>query len=102
MKPACPSDSRQAGGDPDAAARRFPRTDYFFQSHFEEWRGFSSPYDGQDRFRNFRNLSREYYGAAAREYLREMIAFGFVIAASAWLVIYMIFVVVRLLGRPHP
>jgi hypothetical protein len=68
----------------------------------EEWRGFSSPHDGQDRFRNFRNLSREYYGIAAREQLKEMIVFGLVAATSAWLVIYMVIVVVRLLSKEPP
>ena len=68
----------------------------------EEWRGFSSPHDGQDRFRNFRNLSREYYGIAAREQLKEMIVFGLVAATSAWLVIYMVIVVVSLLSKELP
>ncbi len=101
MKPVCQSDSRRAV-EFAAATRQFPRTDYFFQSNMEEWRGFSSPHDGQDRFRNFRNLSREYYGIAAREQLKEMIVFGLVAATSAWLVIYMVIVVVRLLSKEPP
>jgi hypothetical protein len=101
MKPVCQSESRPAV-EFDAATPRFPRTDYFFQSNMEEWRGFSSPYDGQDRFRNFRSLTREYYGTAAREQLKEMIVFGLVAATSAWLVIYMVIVVVTLLSKAHP
>jgi hypothetical protein len=102
MKPVCQSDSRREVVEFDTATRKLPRTDYFFQSRSEEWPGFSSPHDDRDRFRNFRNLSREYYKAAAREHLKEMIAFGFVVAASAWLVIYMVIVVVKLLGKEHP
>jgi hypothetical protein len=102
MKPHChfhPNGTRPESG---AIRRQFPATDYFFQSRIEEWRGFSSPHDGGESCRNFRRLSREYYGAAAREHLREMIAFGVVIAASAWLVLYMVIVVVRLLSKQHP
>lgn len=95
-------DSGRAVSEFNRSSPRFPRTDYSFQSSMEEWRGFSSPLDGEDRFRNFRNLSREYYGAAAREHLNELIAFGFVTATSAWLVIYMVIVVVRLLSKAHP
>jgi hypothetical protein len=102
MKPVCQSDSRREVVEFDTATRKLPRTDYFFQSRIEEWRGFSSPHDDPDRFRNFRNLSREYYGTAAREHLKEMIAFGFVVAASAWLVIYMVVTVVQLLSKGAP
>jgi hypothetical protein len=102
MKPVFQTNSRRTMAEFDRIRPRFPRTDYFFQSSREEWRGFSSPYDGQDRFRNFRNLSREYYGAAAREHLKEMIVFGLVTATSAWVVIYMVIVVVRLLSQEHP
>jgi hypothetical protein len=102
MKPVCQFDSRRAAAESGSVARRFPSTDYFFQSRIEEWRGFSSPYEGQNRFRNFRNLTREYYGAAAQEQLKEMIAFGVVVAASAWLVIYTVIVIVRLLLKGHP
>ena len=102
MKPVCQIDSRRAAAESDSVARRFPPTDYFLQSRIEEWRGFSSPHDGQNRFRNFRNLTREYYGTAAQEQLKEMIAFGVVVAASAWLVIYTVIVIVRLLLKGHP
>src|SRR6266478_3036303 len=102
MKPVCQSDSRRGVVEFDTAARNFPQTDYFFQSRIEEWRGSSSPHDDPDRFRNFRNLSREYYGTAAREHLKEMIVFGLVAATSAWLVIYMVIVVVRLLSKEPP
>src|ERR1700747_1893265 len=97
MKPVSQLDSSRPGSESRRSSGRFPRIDYFFQSSFGEGRGFSSPQDGQNRFRNFRNLSREYYGAAAREQLKEMIVFGVVVAASAWLVIYMVVVVVQLL-----
>jgi hypothetical protein len=104
MKPLCQSDSTRPGAKTRSVRPRFPFTDYFYQSRIEEWRGFSSPYDGRDRdrFRNLHRLRREYYGAAAREYLREVIAFAVVVAASAWPVVYMVIVVVRLLSKEHP
>jgi hypothetical protein len=102
MKPLCQSDSTRPDANSRIPRRRFPPTDYFYQSRIEEWRGFSSPQDGGDRFRNLHRLRRESYGAAAREYLREVIAFAVVVAASAWPVIYMVVVVVRLLGKEHP
>jgi len=102
MKPLCQFSSRRAGLEYDIAPRQFPPTDYFFQSRMEEWRGFSSPHDGRDRFRSFRSLSREYYGAAAQEYVKEAIVFGLVVAASLWPVIYMIVVVVKLLSKQQP
>jgi hypothetical protein len=102
MKPVCQFASRRAGLESDIAPRQFPPTDYFFQSRMEEWRGFSSPHDGREHVRNFRRLSREYYGAAAQEYVKEAIVFGLVVAASLWPVIYMIVVVVKLLSKKHP
>ena len=101
MKPVCQFVSRRAGAEPNAVARRFPPIDYFFQSGMEEWRG-SSPFDRSDRFRNLRSLSREYYGAAAREHLKELIVFGLVVVTSAWPIIYTAFVIVRLLSKDHP
>ena len=102
MKPVCQFASRRPGLESDIAPRQFPPTDYFFQSRMEEWRGFSSPHDGREHFRNFRRLSREYYGAAAQEYVKEAIVFGLVVAASLWPVIYMIVVVVKLLSKKQP
>jgi hypothetical protein len=102
MKPLCQSDSTRPGAKTRLVGRSFPPTDYFYQSRIEEWRGFSSPQDDRDRFRNLRRLRREYYGAAAGEHLREMIAFAAVVAVSAWPVVYMVIVVVRLLSKEHP
>jgi hypothetical protein len=86
------------------AQPKFPRTEYFFQSEFGEWRGHSSPYDGQDgsELRNFHSLSRKMLRVSAREYLAEMVVFGLVVLASGWLVVYMMMTVVRLLSRGHP
>jgi len=102
MKPVCQFSSRRAGLESGIPPSQFPQTDYFFQSRMEEWRGFSSPHDGREHFRNFRRLSREYYGAAAQEYVKEAIVFGLVVAASLWPVIYMIVVVVKLLSKKQP
>jgi hypothetical protein len=67
----------------------------------EEWQGFS-PHHRREPFQNFRRLSREYYGAAAREHLKEMIVFGLVVVTAAWPLIYTAFVIVRLLGKTPP
>ena len=62
MKPACQFDPPKLSGlaraELRAAKRQFPRTAYFFQSGIGEWRGYWSPYDGENgsRFRNFRSL----------------------------------------------
>ncbi len=69
MKPACQFDPPKLSGparaELRAAKRQFPRTAYFFQSGIGEWRGYWSPYDGENGsgFRNFRSLSREYFTA---------------------------------------
>jgi nitrate reductase NapE component len=80
---------------------RFPLTDYFFQSRFGDWRN-SSPYDGDDDSRRFRNFSREFLLESARERRKEMIVFAIVILTALWPVIYMIVSVVELFlkGRP--
>ena len=93
MKPMC-----QSGSD----RKPFPLTDCFFQSGFGEWRGYSSPYDGDDEVRRFHDFSREFLLESARERAKEMIVFGLVVIVSAWPVIYMVVTVVKLLlkGRP--
>ena len=78
---------------------RFPLTDYFFQSGFGEWHGYSSPYDGDDEFRRFHNFSREFLREAARERAKEMVVFGFLVLISAWPVVYMVVTVVKLLMK---
>jgi len=90
---------------PSAAGKRwFPRTDYFFHSGGGTWRGYSSPYDGEDRseFRSFYNLGREFRIEAARERAKEMVVFGLIVVASAWPVIYMVVTVVKLLSKGRP
>ena len=91
MKPRCQCD----------ASRRFPQTDYFFHSGLGEWRGYSSPYDGDDEseFRKFHNFSREFLMESARERAKEMAVFALVVLASAWPVIYMVITVVKLLWK---
>jgi hypothetical protein len=77
--------------------RRFPHTDYFFHSGFAQWRGQSSPYDGEDRseFRTFYNLRRECRIEAARELAKEMVLFALILLTAAWTVIYMVITVVK-------
>jgi hypothetical protein len=83
---------------------RFPLVDHFFQSRIDGWRGYSSPFDDDDRseWRKFHDFNRAFLIEAARERAREMAVFALVVAASAWPVIYMIITVVKLLlkGRP--
>jgi hypothetical protein len=83
--------------------RRFPPTDYCFQSGMGNSRGYSShDDDGRSEFRDFYNLSREFRMVCARERAKEMWVFGLVVLAAAWPVIYMIVTVVNVLlkGRP--
>ena len=80
--------------------RRFPLTDCFFQSRFGDWRGFSSPSDGESR--KFHNLSREFLLESAREQRKEMIVFALVALIAAWPVIYMIVTIVQLLLKGPP
>jgi hypothetical protein len=90
---------------PFAAGKKpFPQTAYFFHSGFREWRGYSSPYDGERRseFRTFYNLRREFRIEAARELAKEMVAFAFILLAAAWPVIYMVIIVVKLVSKGQP
>ena len=95
MKPTGPS---------AAGKRRFPETDYLFHSGFAQWRGYSSPYDGEGRseFRTFYNLRREFRIEAARELAKEMVAFALIFLTAAWPVIYMVITVVKLLSKEQP
>ena len=92
MRPAChlPRDNS-----------RFLRTDCFFQSSFGDWRS-SSPSDGDDDSRRFRNFSREFLLESARERTKEMIVFAVVILTAAWPVIYMVISVVELFSKGRP
>jgi hypothetical protein len=108
MKPACQFDppklSGRARAELHAAKRQFPRMAYFFQSGIGEWRGYWSPYDGENGsgFRNFRSLSREYFTESSRERARETTVFALVALTSAWPVIYMVITVVKLLSKGRP
>ncbi len=95
MKPAAPSDSINA---------RFPRTDWFLRSGIENWRGYASPYEGDDRraLRNFHSLHREFLIEAGRERAKEMAVFAIVMLVAAWPVVYMIISVVKLLAKGRP
>ena len=95
MKPPAPFGSSKGS---------LPSTDFFFHAGFENWRGHSSPNDGEDRsdIRRFHDFSRRYLLESARERAREMVVFAFVIAASAWPVVYMVVTVVKLLLRGRP
>jgi len=91
MKPACQFTAKK---------KRFPLTDYFFQSDFGRWRGYWSPSD--DESNRFHEFSRKYLLESAREQKKEMIVFGLVLLTAVWPVIYMVISVVQLLlkGRP--
>jgi hypothetical protein len=95
MKPTGPS---------AAAKKRFPETDYFFHSGFAQWRGHSSPYDGEGRseFRTFYDLRNEFRIEAARDLAKEMVAFALILLTSAWPVIYIVITVVKLLSKGQP
>jgi hypothetical protein len=81
-----------------------PLIDYNFHAGLENWRGYSSPFDGEDRseVRRFHAFSREFMLESARERTREMVVFALVVAASAWPVIYMVITVIKLLIRGRP
>jgi hypothetical protein len=90
---------------PSAAGKKhFPETDYRFHSGFAQWRGHSSPYDGGGRweFRTFYHLRNEFRIEASRELAKEMVAFAFILLASAWPVIYMVITVFKLLNKGQP
>ena len=79
---------------------RFPRTDYNFRDA-GKWRDFwpAAGGEGDSERRRFNRLTCELLQVSARERMTEMVVFGFVVAAAAWPVGYMIFVIVRLLLR---
>src|SRR5436190_22324535 len=84
--------------------KRFPATHCSFHSGIGEWRGYSSPYDDDERsgFRNFHNLTREFLIESARERRRELVVFGAIVITAAWPVIYMLVIVIKLLLRGRP
>jgi hypothetical protein len=106
MKPVCQFDAqpRLARAELCAAKRQFPRTAYFFQSGIGEWRGYWSPYDGENGsgFRNLRSLSSQFLTEAAREHAKEMTVFALVALTSVWPVIYMVITVLKLLSKGRP
>ena len=95
MKPTCPTLSNKG---------RFPLTDQCFQAGFGEWRGFSSPYDGDkgSDVRKFHNFSREFLLESARERFKELTVFALLVLTAAWPVIYMVVTVAKLLWKGRP
>jgi hypothetical protein len=91
MKPVC-----QRGSE---TGRALFHTQCFFHSGVESWHSRWSSGDEGDGFRNFHNLSREYFAASARERATEMAVFVLMILVSAWPVIYMVVTVVKLLWK---
>ena len=87
-----------------AGKRRFPETDYLFHTGFAQWRGHSSPYDGEGRseFRTFYNLRNEFRIEAARELAKEAVMFALILLTAVWPVIYMVITVVKLLSKGQP
>jgi hypothetical protein len=84
--------------------RSLPLTDYCFHPGLRDWGGGYSSSDGENRYhlRPFHRLSRDLILESGRERAWEMVAFGFVVIASAWPVIYMVVTVVKLLLRGRP
>ena len=95
MKPTGPS---------AAGKRRFPETDYLFHTGFAQWRGHSSPYDGEGRseFRTLYNLRNEFRIEAARGLAKEAVMFALILLTAVWPVIYMVITVVKLLSKGQP
>lgn len=95
MKPSC---------DLLIGKRPFPLTDHSFHAGFGEWRGFSSPYEGDESSdsRRFHDFSREFLIESARERAKEMAVFVIVVLTAAWPVIYMVVTVVKLLIKGQP
>ena len=88
---------------PDAASR-FPRTDFCFHSGIGQWRGgfWSAFGDGDSDRRRFYNFTREFLLESARERMKEMVVFAFVVLAAAWPVGYMLVTVIKLLLKGQP
>jgi len=84
---------------PPCDRNRFPQTDCFFHAGRGRWDGCS----GEDwpHFRSY-NLGREYLIESARERAKEMAAFGVILVAAAWPVIYMIITIWQVLHRHQP
>jgi hypothetical protein len=76
---------------------RFPRTDYFFHSGADRWRGYWSSDDGRHFHRH--NLGREFLIESARERAKEMVVFGVILIAAAWPLVYMIITIWQVLHR---
>jgi hypothetical protein len=95
MKPLAPFETSRRSG---------PVTDYCFHAGFENWRGYPSPNDGEDRseIRRFHHFSRQNLLESARERFCEALVFALVVAVSAWPVIYMVITVIELLIRGRP
>ena len=95
MKPQAPFFSKN---------RRLPMTDHCFHAGLRGWGGNFSSRDDDNRYhlRTFHRLSRDLLLESARERFWEAVVFGFVVAAAAWPVGYMVVVVIKLLihGRP--
>ncbi|HEX4638956.1 MAG TPA: hypothetical protein VH170_05660 [Chthoniobacterales bacterium] len=72
---------------------RFPRTDCFFHSGSDRWRGYWSNDDGQFRRRN---VGREYLIEAARVRTKEMAVLGILLCAAAWPSVLVMIEVARL------
>jgi hypothetical protein len=82
VKPSCQLDDR-----------RFPRTDYFFQSGADRWFNHWSSDDGEFRPHN---IGREYLIAAARERAKDMAVLGILLFAAAWPIVLVMIEVARL------
>jgi hypothetical protein len=90
---------------PFARPRRFPATDFCFQSDLNDWRGSSWPGGGDDEdspARRFNEFNREFRREANRERNREWRMFALMMLIVAWPVFYMVYSVIRLLLTGNP
>lgn len=105
MKPLTPfGPLRDRSGERSPAARAsLPRTDWSFQD-LRDWGGHSSPNDGDENSpaRRFQRLNRSALYESAQEYYKELIVFGMMVAASGWIVIYMVVTAITILAKQHP
>lgn len=82
--------------------RRFPVTDFCFQSNLSDWHGtFWLGGDDDSPARRFNRFNRDLLRESRRERRGEMYLFGFIMLIAAWPVIGMAVNVVTLLLHGH-
>jgi hypothetical protein len=97
MKPTPQINSKHLHGDSrePAKPRKFPSTDYNFQTTGEACGGVSAI--SQEKLRTFRKLSSEFFRAEiARDYAIELLLFALITGISAWPIMSALIAVTRL------